>query len=359
MEPSYKHIHPKFKFNGVHYDVEGLKGLAQGFVKEGEVYEVAVGQFLMDWLDDTDSLDVHTSGSTGTPKVFALKKVHMANSALATGLFFKMGAGTKTLLCLSAQHIAGKMMLVRAMVLGWEIDVMEPTSNPLKKNTVGYDFGAMVPLQAAESISRLNQIKTLIIGGAPISPELKLELLGVPTKVYETYGMTETITHIAVKEVGDNDLHSNSFKVLPDIGLSKDDRNCLVIEAPKVSDHIIVTNDLVKLISPTEFQWLGRYDNVINSGGVKLIPEQIESKLSKIINGRFFVAGITDVNLGQKLILVVEGDLDTKQLLHDLKALPALNKYEIPKDIFSLPQFIDTKNGKLNRSETMRALKLE
>ena len=358
MEPSFNQIHPNFKLNGVHYDMDGLKKLAQILAKEEELYKVTIGQFLMAWLDDTATLEVHTSGSTGTPKVFALKKVHMANSALATGIFFKMGAGTKALLCLSAQHIAGKMMLVRAMVLGWEIDVLEPTSNPLEKTTGGYDFGAMVPLQAAESLSRLDQIKTLIIGGAPISPELKLELLGVPSKIYETYGMTETITHIAVKEVGDN-LHNNSFKVLPDISLSKDDRNCLIIEAPKVSDHIIVTNDLVKLISPTEFQWLGRYDNVINSGGIKLIPEQIESKLSNIINGRFFVAGITDVNLGQKLILVVEGDVDTKQLFHDIKSLPALTKYEVPKDVFSLPQFIDTKNGKLNRTETMRALKLE
>ncbi len=358
MEPSFNHIHPKFKLNGVRYDTEGLKQLAQGLVKEGEEYEVTIGKFLKDWLNDSDSLEVHTSGSTGTPKVLTLKKVHMVNSALATGLFFKMEAGTKALLCLSAQHIAGKMMLVRAMVLGWEIDVMEPNSNPLEKTAVRYNFGAMVPLQATESISRLDQIETLIIGGAPISPELKLELLKVPTKVYETYGMTETITHIAVKEVG-NDVLSNNFRALPDISLSKDDRNCLVIDAPKVSDNIIVTNDMVKLISPTEFLWLGRFDNVINSGGVKLIPEQIESKLSNIINGRFFVAGITDANLGQKLILVVEGDLDAKQLLHDIKAHSALNKYEIPKELFLLPQFIDTGSGKLNRTETLRALKLE
>lgn len=358
MEPSFKHIHPKFKLNGVHYDMDGLKKLARDLTKEEELYKVAIGQFLMDWLDTTDTLEVQTSGSTGPPKILTLKKLHMANSALATGSFFKMGAGTKTLLCLSAQHIAGKMMLVRAMVLGWEIDVMEPTSNPLKETPVSYDFGAMVPLQAAESISRLNQINTLIIGGAPISPELKLELLEVPTNIYETYGMTETITHIAVKEVGDK-LHSNSFKVLPHISLSKDDRNCLVIEAPKVSDDIIVTNDLVELISPTEFQWLGRFDNIINSGGVKLIPELIEAKLSNIINGRFFVAGITDVNLGQKLILVIEGDMDAKQLLHDLKAFPALSKYEVPKDIFLMPHFVDTKSGKLNRTETIKALKLE
>ncbi|NNG10245.1 MAG: O-succinylbenzoic acid--CoA ligase, partial [Arenibacter sp.] len=116
MEPSFKHIHPKFKLNGVHYDMDGLKKLARDLTKEEELYKVAIGQFLMDWLDTTDTLEVQTSGSTGPPKILTLKKLHMANSALATGSFFKMGVGTKALLCLSAQHIAGKMMLVRAMV---------------------------------------------------------------------------------------------------------------------------------------------------------------------------------------------------------------------------------------------------
>ena len=358
MNPSYNYIHPKFKFSGFHYDWMDLKELAYSLVKEGKDYEKSIGNFLMDWLDDSDSLIVHTSGSTGIPKAIVLKKEHMVNSALATGAFIKMGPGTKALQCLSADHIAGKMMLVRAMVLGWEIDLVEPSSNPLQFISKHYDFVAMVPMQVQASIPYLNQIGTLIIGGAPISPELKLDLNNVDTRIFETYGMTETITHIAVKELAKGSEDFN-FKSLPDVVLSKDHRDCLVIKAPKVSDTVIVTNDLVNLISSTEFKWLGRYDNVINSGGVKIIPELLENKLSSLIKSRFFVAGIPDPNLGQKLILLVEGNEDENQLSQDIKSLNTISKYEIPKEIFSVPQFVETGSGKVNRNETLGLLNLD
>src|SRR5690606_7512374 len=180
----------------------------------------------------SESLEVRTSGSTGTPKVITLKKEHMANSALATGSFFKMGPGTKALQCLSADYIAGKMMLVRALALGWELDTVEPTSDPLQAISKHYDFVAMVPMQVQGSISNLNQINTLIIGGAALSPELKSDLAKVDTRFFETYGMTETITHIAIKEITKG-LEDGNFKALPDVFLSKDHRDCLVIEAPK------------------------------------------------------------------------------------------------------------------------------
>ncbi|MBU2907396.1 AMP-binding protein [Arenibacter algicola] len=357
MIPTFKNIHPKFKYNGIHYDFGVLKELAYSLVKEGQEYEKGIGNFLLDWLDDSDSLIVHTSGSTGVPKAIALKKEHMVNSALATGAFYKMGPGTKALQCLSADHIAGKMMLVRAMVLGWEIDMVEPSSHPLQFTTKHYDFVAMVPLQVQGSISHLNQIGTLIIGGAPISPELKSDLNKVDTRIFETYGMTETITHIAVKELAKGPEDYN-FKTLPDVVLSIDPRGCLVIEAPKVSDTVIVTNDLVKLISPAEFQWLGRYDNIINSGGVKLIPEQLETKLSVLIESRFFVAGIPDAILGQKLILVVEGNIDREQLHMDIKSLKSISKFEIPKEILVVPQFVETGSGKVDRTKTLSKYKI-
>ena len=357
MNPNYKNIHPKYKFQEIHYDFEDLKELSYSLVKEGQEYEKAIGNFLMDWLDDSDSLEVHTSGSTGVPKTITLKKEHMVNSALATGAFFKMGPGTKALQCLATDHIAGKMMLVRAMVLGWEIDIVLPSSDPLQFTSKHYGFVAMVPLQVQGSISNLNQIDTLIIGGAPISPELKSGLNKVDTHIFETYGMTETITHIAVRELS-KDSVNNNFKALPEVVFTKDERDCLVIEAPTVSDGIITTNDVVNLISSSEFQWLGRYDNVINSGGVKLIPEQLESKLSSLINLRFFVSGIPDAQLGKKMVLVVEGNVDTEQLHVDIKSLNSISKYEIPKEIFSVPKFVETGSGKVNRNETLVKYKI-
>lgn len=357
MGLSYKNIHPKFKFNGIHYDYGDLHELAYSLVKEGKEYERAIGNFLLYWLDDSDTLVVFTSGSTGVPKTIALKKEHMVNSALATGSFFNLGPGSTALHCLSANFIAGKMMLVRAMVLGWEIDLVEPSSDPLEFTSKPYEFAAMVPLQVQSSISNLNQIYTLIIGGAPISPHLKSILGKVDTRIFETYGMTETITHIALRELGKG-TDSNNFKTLPDVLLSKDDRGCLVIEALKVSEGTVVTNDMVDLISSSEFQWLGRYDNVINSGGVKLIPEQLESKLSALIKSRFFVAGVPDALLGQKLILLVEGRVDEDQLFHDIQSLSSVSKFEIPKAIYSVPQFVETSSGKVNRMATLGNYKI-
>jgi O-succinylbenzoic acid--CoA ligase len=357
VSPTFKNIHPKFKFNGIHYDYEGSMDLAYTLVKEGEAYEKAIGNFLLYWLDNSGYLEVNTSGSTGISKSIALKKEHMVNSALATGSFFNLGPGSTALHCLSANFIAGKMMLVRAMVLGWEIDMVEPSSNPLEFTSKPYDFVAMVPLQVQSSISKLNQIDTLIIGGAPISHELKSSLGKGSTRIFETYGMTETITHIALKELtGSKD--DNNFKALPDVLLSKDHRGCLVIEALKVSEGTVVTNDMVDLISSSEFQWLGRYDHVINSGGVKLIPEQLESKLSAIIHSRFFVTGIPDLQLGQKLILVVEGKVDKDQLFHEIKSLGSISKFEIPKDIYSVPQFVETNSGKVHRVATLGNFKI-
>ncbi|MBC8768483.1 AMP-binding protein [Arenibacter sp. BSSL-BM3] len=357
MSPIYKNIHPKSKFNGIHYDFVDLKELAYSLVKEGQEYEVAVGNFLMDWLDDSDSVQVKTSGSTGVPKIISLKKEHMVNSALATGTFFNLGPGAKALNCLSSYFIAGKMMLVRGMVLGWEMDFVEPSTHPLELNSQHYDFVAMVPMQVQNSISYLDQIGTLIIGGAPISSELKISLSNVNTRVFETYGMTETITHIAVKEFA-NDSNTNNFKALPNVVFTKDERDCLVIEAPKVSDDIIVTNDVVNLMSSSEFQWLGRYDNVINSGGIKIIPEQLELKLSSLINTRFFVSGLPDAQLGQKMVLVVEGNVDEEQLHVNIKSLNSISKFEIPKEIFNVPKFLETGNGKVNRTETLFKYKI-
>ncbi|PHS54674.1 MAG: O-succinylbenzoic acid--CoA ligase [Lutibacter sp.] len=317
--------------------------------------------FLQEWFNDRDFVEVKTSGSTGTPKCIQLQKKHMINSAITTGSFFNLPEKTTALLCMSPNYIAGKMMLVRALTLGWHIDVVEPSSNPLKYCIKMYDFSAMVPLQVNNSISYVHKIKKLIVGGGVVSNELLSKIQLVENEIFVTYGMTETITHIAVKKL--NHCHServeeSNYCCLPNVIVTKDSRGCLVINAPKVSKNNVITNDLIELISPTEFKWLGRFDTVINSGGIKLIPEQIEAKLSKIISRRFFVAGIPDVLLGEKLILVIEGEnnLNRDQFFIGLKNLQNLLKYEIPKDIYFLKEFIATETKKVNRLETLKIL---
>lgn len=349
MIPAFNKVHNKFQLNGIHYTYTGLEEVAYSLVKEGEEFEKSIGNFLLDWLDNKSYIKVKTSGSTGLPKTIKLQKQHMVNSAIATGDFFNISVGNTALLCLPGHYIAGKMMLIRAIVLGLKLDYVKPSSNPLFSVTKKYDFCAMTPLQAENSIKKLPQIKKLIVGGAPMSPQLKEALKNIPTQVFETYGMTETITHIAVKKVG-----NTTFTVLPNVSTSQDKRGCLVIEAPMVSSTKIITNDVVKLHSPTEFEWLGRADNVINSGGVKLFPEQIEAQLANIIPHRFFIASEPDASLGERLIIVIEAN---KQELSS-SVFSVLDKYQKPKAIYFMPRFVETDSGKIQRTKTLKKLQL-
>jgi O-succinylbenzoic acid--CoA ligase len=193
----------------------------------------------------------------------------------------------------------------------------------------------------------LKNVKKLIVGGAKMNKYLENSLLKEKTEVYETYGMTETVTHIAAKKVGEV-----AFAILPNIKISQNEMNCLVIDAPKISHEQIVTNDLVELVNDHQFILLGRIDNVVNSGGIKLIPEQIEDKLSHGISSRFFVGGIADAVLGEKLVLVIEGE---KQLL-DEHIYSSLDKYQKPKEVFYIDKFIETENGKIKRREMLESI---
>ena len=342
--PTYENVHNQFKLNGFHLDREDLCRVAYSFIKEGEDFERPVGDFLLDWFDSKDYIEMFTSGSTGKPKTVVVKKQAMVNSAIATGDFFDLKPGNSALQCLPVKYVAGKMMLVRAMILGLDLEFVAPSSHPLRNNEIDFDFVAMVPLQAQNSIQELKKVKKLIIGGAAVNKTLEKQLLKLKTEVYETYGMTETITHIAARKLGEK-----AFTVLPDVTVSYDDRNCLVIHAPKISDEVIITNDIVELVNENQFIFLGRIDNVINSGGIKLIPEQIENKLISKIQQRFFIASKPDNELGEKLILVVEGDkVDLDDSIYE-----DLDKYEKPKEILFIPKFKETATGKIMRKETL------
>ncbi|MFE3868818.1 AMP-binding protein [Flavobacterium sp. LS2P90] len=344
---TYKNVHNHFKLNGFHLDRKDLCRVAYSFIKEGEDYEKSVGDFILDWFDNKPYIELNTSGTTGAPKIIRIEKQAMVNSALATGDFFNLSPGDKALHCLPTKYIAGKMMFVRGFILGLDMDFVAPSSHPMLHNDTKYDFVAMVPLQAQNSLAELKNVKKMIVGGVKISKSLEKSLSKLKTETYETYGMTETITHIAAKKIGEK-----FFTTLPNIKISQDDRNCLVIDAPNISNDSIVTNDLVELINENQFGYLGRIDNVINSGGIKLIPEQIEDKLSHKIHSRFFVTGIQDPVLGEKLILVIEGE---NQALNE-STFDALDKYEKPKEVFYVSKFIETPNGKIKRKEIQESL---
>jgi len=307
--------------------------------------------FLSEWFDEKPTISAQTSGSTGVPKQISLQKKHLRASALATGAFFDLPEGTTALLCLSPAYIAGKMMWVRALVLGWHIDLVAPEGNPLKDSVKIYDFTAMVPLQLANSINELHKIKQLIVGGGVVSSKLIQQIQGVSTQLYATYGMTETVSHVAIRKLN-NPEEESAYKAMQGVSFSQDNRDCLVVTAPHVTADICVTNDVVRLVSETAFEWMGRVDTVINSGGVKLIPEEIEKKLSEIISQRFFVAGVPDSLLGEKLVLLIEGTV-SNDVSDNVKSLKTLSKFEIPKEIYFIKKFIETETKKIQRKKTL------
>lgn len=350
MIPNYKSIHNRFKINDFHFDKEALFQLAYSLIKEGKEHEIDLGVFLLDWLDDKETIELTTSGTTGVPKVITIKKQSMVHSAIATGNFFNLHPQDKALLCLPARYIAGKMMIVRAMMLGLELDIMVPSSHlddllPHK----AYDFVAIVPLQAENSLDKLHQFKKIIIGGAKVSDDLASKLKNIKSDIYETYGMTETITHIAAKKIGEA-----YFNVLEHVSISNDERNCLVIDAQSVSDEKVITNDIVEILNEKQFKWIGRYDNVINSGGIKLFPEQIEAKLASKIGNRFFITSLPDDVLGSKVVLIIEG---SEQVI-DTTIFNSLDKFEKPKEILFVSEFFETETKKINRIRTLKKIKV-
>ncbi len=345
-------FHKYFRLNGIQFKSKNE------LLAYSKTISSSVHSFLINWFDNTSFMTVQTSGSTGKPKSIRLKKEYMINSAIATGNYFNLPSKTTALLCLSTEYIAGKMMLVRGLVLGWELDIITTDSHPLKGVQKTYDFSAMVPLQVYNSINDLYRVEKLIVGGGVVSRDLEKRLSTISTKVYATYGMTETITHIAVRKLNhlpktevDSEPH---YAILQNIKISNDARGCLVIDAPKISDETIITNDLIEIISDDKFRWVGRYDTIINSGGIKLIPEQIEVKLSDIIDNRFFVSSLPDKILGEKLIIVVESTDKFKDLIMSkINNLSSLHKFEIPKEVYFIEDFVETETKKLNRKETL------
>jgi len=342
-------IHQDFKLNGKSFsDAAHLLEFVARILPEHLA-------FLEELFNETKFITALTSGSTGQPKKINIKKSKMINSAIATGIFFDLKPKTTALHCLSSMYIAGKMMWVRALHLGWYLDVVTPDATPLLHLKSRYDFTAMVPLQVQNSLKELKKVKKLIIGGAAISHELTQDLLRLPIQSYQTYGMTETITHIAVRELI-KPIKDQFYKTLAGIELTTDKRGCLVIKAPKLSDTSIVTNDIVYLHNKNEFKWLGRYDNVVNSGGVKLFPEQIEQKLKPFIVPEFIVAGLSDEKLGERLVLIIASDTPIKTIQTSiLKA--GLTKYERPKSVLYLNSFPRLANAKLDRLKILHKFK--
>lgn len=269
--------------------------------------------FLSEWHERSPFLEVQTSGSTGTPKRIRVRKEQMLNSARLTCDYLGLKKGDRALLCMPLRYIAGKMMVVRSLYAGLDLEVREPSGHPLAGGgDTPLRFAAMIPMQVYNTLrvpeerKRLERTDILIIGGGAIDAALEREIRKMPNRVYSTYGMTETLSHIALRRLNGPEA-SPYYHPFPSVTLSLSPDNTLVIDAPLVCDGRLVTNDVARLLPDGSFAILGRKDNIINSGGIKIQIEEVEERLRAGLGDEsdFAITAVPDEKFGEALTLLL------------------------------------------------------
>ena len=312
---------------------------------------MSIEEFIEEWNNDSPFVHVQTSGSTGAPKPMLVEKQRMLNSARITCDFLGLQEGDTALLCMSLDYIAGKMMVVRALERRLKLITVPPSGHPLGEPSPCYDFAAMVPMQVYNSIQepaereRLMQIRHLIIGGGAIDDGLAAALSTFPHHVWSTYGMTETLSHIALRRLNGPDA-SEWYTPFPSVKVSLNADDCLVIDAPQVCPERLVTNDIAEL-SEGRFRILGRKDNVICSGGIKIQIETVERQLRPHMSAPFVISKRADEKFGEIVVLLTEGSPSDARTICE-RILP---KYHQPKVYLHVDKIPLTETGKPARQQ--------
>ena len=321
---------------------------------------MSLEEFLSEWHNDSPFVHVQTSGSTGAPKPMLVEKQRMLNSARITCDFLGLQPGDSALLCMSLDYIAGKMMVVRALERHLRLITIAPSGHPLQTSGDGsfapecldVCFAAMVPMQVYNSLQvpeereRLMRIRHLIIGGGAIDDALADQLKDFPNAVWSTYGMTETLSHIALRRLSGPDA-SDWYTPFPSVHLSLSSDGCLIIDAPEVCSDILVTNDIAALSHDQRFRILGRKDNIICSGGLKIQAEELERQLRPHLLQPFIITKCADEKFGEIVVLLTEGSIaEVRQVCEHI-----LPKYHQPRSYFHVNRIPLTATGKPARHE--------
>lgn len=350
MEASAKSVNPFLKYRGIQLNGRFIDHKDLNEVEGKNSFEAEVISYCRQLFDHSATTSIQSSGSTGTPKNLKFRKSALIQSAAATNKFFGLDTESEALLALPLAYVAAKLMVVRAIIGKYNLVTAPPSSNPLKNVTKPISFVPMTPHQVnsvlSETPESFEKVETVLLGGGEISEELQTQLQKLSTTFNAGFGMAETLTHFALSKIeGENEL---TYSVLSDVSIYRDERGCLVVNREGITEGNLVTNDLIEL-TENGFKWLGRIDNLINSGGVKVIPEVVEKQLKRQVHSSFFVAGIPDLVLGQKVALFIEGE-ETIDLKKKAFSLP----YHRPKQIIFLPSFLYTESGKIKRRETVK-----
>ena len=353
-------IHPHNRLNGLRpgddpaeFCQELEKTLPAG--EASAAYARETTDFLYRCLDAGRTIRCHTSGSTGVPKTMEIEKSRMVASARMTCRRFGLGVDTRALLCLPIAYIAGRMMLVRALTAGWDLRAVVPSSRPLEQVEGRFDFAALVPLQLYESVEALSRIRKVLVGGGAVSEAFlgRLAECRLPeTAIYQSYAMTETVTHVAVRELYPSG--EKAYTALDGVCFSLSGEGCLVIDAPAVAGERVMTRDRAVLLDQRHFLWRGRADTVINSGGIKIFPEDTEEVLAGMLPaGKFLVGGVPDERLGERQVLFVEGcAADFPDL--EVRMREAFDPYRRPRQVVFVPLVPRTSTGTGDRMRLLR-----
>ena len=313
-----------------------------------------INEFLNEWQNDSDTVWVHTSGSTGKPKPMQVEKRRMEASARITCDFLGLKEGDTALLCMSLDYIAGKMMVVRALTCGLRLISVEPKGCPQWEGVI--DFAAMVPMQVwnlvQQAPERLRQIRHLIIGGGAISDELADALKDMPNYIWSTYGMTETLSHIALRRLNGAE-RSEWYTPFDGVEVSLNEEGCLVIHAPAVHEGILVTNDIAEL-KEGKFRIKGRKDNVVCSGGIKIQIEEVERMLSAHLKVPFLITKKADKKFGEQVVLLTES-IDVSNVKEVCQQV--LPRYWQPRMYLHVAKIPLTETGKPARAEAEKMVR--
>jgi o-succinylbenzoate---CoA ligase len=349
--------------SGKTYTEEDLKIYAKGKVKNPSTpdWEKDIHRFILDWISPIELLEVHTSGSTGVPRYVEIPKSYFVASATASIESLNLKKGGIAFLCLPTEYIAGKMMIVRALVGGLDLHYTEPSSIPDMSGLQNIEFAGMIPMQVVKLLEtetgkkQLEKIKKLIIGGSFVPVTLEEKVKSLPNQIWSTYGMTETITHIALRRLNGPEV-TDQYTPMPTVKLRLDERGCAIVDAEYIGIKGLITNDLAQISPDGRFRILGRIDNVVMSGGLLLHPEIIEKKLHGFINTEFFLAGLRDHELGERLVLFIE-DPKKEMVNKEDEIWKIINErltgYDVPRSIVFMEEFSRTGNAKILRPNTV------
>lgn len=337
----------------------GKEYFSEEFPKNDFPFDKSLYKFLQEWFSCSETIELMTSGSTGQPKKITALKKHMINSAAATCRILRLSNNDRAFLCMDMKYIGAMMMVVRALTASMDLSWVRVSGNPFKSISHNPTFAALTTIQLYNTLhdetekARLFSVNKVIIGGGRINEFCKKELLNFPGEVYSTYGMTETLSHVALMDLKNTEY---KYKPLPGIKLTLRENSLLDIFAPEISDEIIHTNDMVDLDENGNFTFEGRADDMINSGGIKFQICKIEEYLEPMIDTDFAVTSVPDEKFGEVITIVADEKFNMEKYLgaqarHSDSRQDSERNYMKPKKLIMVPEIPKTGNGKTNRAE--------